>query len=142
MHDSLGALATASMFVFGASASASAQVDINSGNFLLPVCQRYLLNSADVTTQEAGLQGYCAGVLTGLWAASALFARDTICIPPTVTNGQMARVVVAWLEAHPQDLHEKFHRLALVAMAKAWPCPPASASSPNPPAQARPALGR
>jgi hypothetical protein len=43
-------------------------------------------------------------------------------IPDSVTQGQIVGVVVLYMEARPQRLHEPFRSLALEALFDAWPC--------------------
>jgi hypothetical protein len=43
-------------------------------------------------------------------------------MPQDVTIGQAVRVVIAYIDSQPARLHERFSRLALEAIQKAWPC--------------------
>jgi Rap1a immunity proteins len=36
--------------------------------------------------------------------------------------GQAVKAVVAYIDQHPERLHERFEVLALEAMQQAWPC--------------------
>lgn len=46
-----------------------------------------------------------------------------VCIPAgEVTVNQQVRVVVAYIDARPNRLHEDFRILALEALKDAWPC--------------------
>jgi hypothetical protein len=45
-----------------------------------------------------------------------------LCIPNAVTNGQMVRVVVKYIEDRPARMHENFKALAVEALRAAWPC--------------------
>lgn len=62
------------------------------------------------------MRGYCLGLISGLSAG-----REN-CAPAEVTNGQLARVVVQYIDARPARMHEEFRKLALEAMKAAWPC--------------------
>lgn len=44
------------------------------------------------------------------------------CPPKTATLAQMVRVILAYIEGHPERMHEDFRLLAAEAMNKAWPC--------------------
>jgi hypothetical protein len=39
-----------------------------------------------------------------------------------VTQGQAVAVVVKYIEARPERMHESFGKLALLALVTAWPC--------------------
>jgi Rap1a immunity proteins len=45
------------------------------------------------------------------------------CVPYSVTNGQLVRVVVAYADKHPNFLHLSLSGLTILALAEAWPCP-------------------
>lgn len=44
------------------------------------------------------------------------------CVPPEGTAVQILRVVVAYLQRHPERLHERAGLVALSAMREAFPC--------------------
>jgi Rap1a immunity proteins len=48
--------------------------------------------------------------------------KPVFCPPQKATNEQFIRVVVAYIDKHPEMTHEPFESLALVALAEAWPC--------------------
>jgi hypothetical protein len=50
--------------------------------------------------------------------------RLNMCIdaPDGVTVGQEARVVVAYIDARPERMHQRFDYFALEALRTAWPC--------------------
>jgi Ssp1 endopeptidase immunity protein Rap1a len=67
--------------------------------------------------------GVCAGTIEGLGYMASLLPREKRpCPPPSVTNGQVVRVVVAYIERRPQRMHENFKELTLEALHDAWPC--------------------
>ena len=76
--------------------------------------------------------GFCFGFMDGansahqIWAASDKTNHRnhamSYCFPDSVTNGQMLRVFVKYLDEHPQDLHEPAALLYIEAMRKAFPC--------------------
>jgi Rap1a immunity proteins len=47
--------------------------------------------------------------------------RD-FCQPKGVTRGQARAVVIKYIEARPQRMHEDFGMLAVEALKAAWPC--------------------
>jgi hypothetical protein len=50
------------------------------------------------------------------------------CSPDGATFLQAERVVVRYLEIHPEKLQMNFQRLATAALREAWPCSRSSAS--------------
>lgn len=72
---------------------------------------------------------YIGGVLDGLIVAEedieprAARARPTICLPPTgLDMAQAVRVVLAWLEEHPEGLNEPARVVVHRALAESFPC--------------------
>lgn len=104
--------------------SAACAEDMESANWVMPGCREYLAHSSRTLFQN----GWCAGIVHGvagmtilmkLPSENQLFCADT---PPHATNDQLVRVVVAYIEARPQRMHEPFTVLAFEAMQAAWPC--------------------
>jgi hypothetical protein len=87
--------------------------DLNSANYMLPVCKRSL------GTQPLLEEGRCAGFIQGI--VFGMGGRD-FCPPNGVTNRQSVAVVVKYIEARPERMHERFGMLAVEAMQAAWPC--------------------
>jgi hypothetical protein len=136
--------------LFGAAALAltvsAAAEDTRSANYMMPGCRGFVEKSS---REGAFNIGECTGIV---WAVAAmgrdmqvtLFAlpadsdmasfsklapllvpflrRKCLDIPNEVTLGQMVRVVVAYIDARPAQLHEDFVQLALEALRTAWPC--------------------
>jgi hypothetical protein len=95
-------------------------MDIVSANSLLPGCKGYLNRESTPTTTINGASkaGACAGFVLGVgWAGSSI-----VCLPQGVTPSQMVAVVVKYIEARPERMHEQFGKLALEALTAAWPC--------------------
>jgi hypothetical protein len=119
--------------------TASAAEDLQSANAFLPYCKS-AIDSSLVFNGFA--EGMCMGIVVAL--AHVAGASDvgmsalneegklrmlkerwrSLCIPNGVTQGQLVRVVVRYLEARPQRLHEPFAEFALEALFDAWPCRP------------------
>jgi hypothetical protein len=76
------------------------------------------------------MAGVCVGTVNGLiFEASVLeqmSARvphaEVLCAPEEVTIDQALRVVVAYIDTHPERMQERFPLLALLALTKEWPC--------------------
>ena len=93
--------------------SVFAEQDKKSANYLMPGCRDPLTDSQS----NAYLQGFCGGLVVGIF-----FMSGNKCSPRGVTNGQLYRVVVEYIDARPARMHEDFKELAIEAMRAAWPC--------------------
>lgn len=89
--------------------------DLNSANYFMSGCKGFL--DASTPTVNAVNQGLCAGFIAGIGYAAA-----SVCVPQGVTNNQAVAVVVKYIEARPERMHERFADLALEALTAAWPC--------------------
>src|SRR6516225_3688646 len=76
--------------------------DSTSGFANLEYCKRSHKNlTGPFAVYETGYHdGYCNGVVSG--TLIALHLSGTICVPHGVTNGQALRVVVTYMEQHPE----------------------------------------
>jgi Rap1a immunity proteins len=104
--------------------SASADEDSQSANYLIEAC-RILANGSNPRTPDETLKvGECIGVLQSLsWVGEEMAdPRVQSCRPSEVTTTQLAKVVVAFLDANPDQLHQPMAGLTLLALAQAWPC--------------------
>ena len=97
-------------------AGAQQQPDTESANFMLPHCKRVLLVERGKGTFT---EGRCAGSIISLVTFERILG---FCSPESVTNEQVMRVVVAYIEARPARMHEDYRNLALEALREAWPC--------------------
>ncbi len=98
---------------------AESRVDVD-GNALYGWCR----------TQPGGLPnesvgGYCAGFIHGVVGVHG--ERTTIyghraCLPMSVTVRQLRRMVVKWLEDHPEKRHLIAHGLVGEALSQTYPC--------------------
>jgi hypothetical protein len=74
----------------------------------------------------------CAAYLSGFLDSHSLAVglgdsrkQMNFCLPPAgISNDQAMRVVIKWLEAHPEELHESSRMLVLLALRDAFPCKP------------------
>jgi hypothetical protein len=121
----LKALSLSSIIVLSLVGTASAGEDSHSANAIMPGCRGFLSNS-DVTPVEAYEQGYCAGILEGLGYEAELservFKQAVFCVPEHVTREQELRVIVTYIDKHPEKMHQHFAFLAIMALRDAWPC--------------------
>jgi hypothetical protein len=104
----------------------SAAVFADGAN-LLSKCKAYVEVGPDRSARdpvEAFRTDICVGGISGLVHVGRLLPRHiSFCNPPGVTPGQAPRMVVAYIEAHPERIHDDFTELALEAMYDTWPCP-------------------
>jgi len=64
--------------------------------------------------------GFCSGIVEGtMWS---LQIAKLVCLPNGVTLGQGLKVLVKYMDDHPEELYEKTAELAARAFVKAWPC--------------------
>jgi hypothetical protein len=111
------ALTGAVLLAFGGTAAAQSP----EGWFL--GCKAFAEGRANTQPQLYGMQSYCSGVVHGLVAVGPLLpANLQFCPPEASSPSQLARVVVQYVEAEPQRMHEDFRQLTLEAFHDAWPC--------------------
>lgn len=67
----------------------------------------------------------CFGAVTAIMNVEPFFKPEFAVCPPAdtkVTLAQMVLAVTARLKNHPEQRQDNFHRLAVAALAEAWPC--------------------
>ena len=96
---------------------ASVTVD---GNALLKECQKAVKLVDDDYAKYADVSDIasCTGFIHGLMAVP----NTIFCMPVNVSGYQVMRVLVKYLQEHPEDLHLAKGELALDALADAFPC--------------------
>jgi len=99
----------------------SPQEDPSSGNGLLTSCQIALKHLDDPQTTLSYLDavriGYCEGITQGVG-----YVSPKVCTMDNVTLVQAIRVVVKYLQDHPEELDQRNSLLVERALAKAFPC--------------------
>lgn len=99
------------------------------GTYLLGQCQQLtrLMDSNGAAGDSFGA-GYCLGVINGVTSLRGLtnpgFPKHLqTCLPDTSVSGnQAARIVVKYLNEHPEQLHMDDGALVLFALQLAFPC--------------------
>jgi hypothetical protein len=121
----------AALMALATTAAGAAEANRASANAIMPGCHS-ALNSKSFDNIYG--QGLCMGLVTGIGRTMEAVAAglrlqpdpvlNLICadVPVGVTNGQMLRVVIAYIDARPTRMHENFNDLALEALSDAWPC--------------------
>jgi hypothetical protein len=77
-------------------------------------------------TSDYGLvfaSGLCMGIVEGLMWSLPVAANKILCKPKGVTLEQELKVLVKYMDDHPEELQELTTQLATSAFIKAWPCP-------------------
>ena len=87
-------------------------VNIGKGNDLLVAC----------VSPEALRYGMCMGYISGLVDGFTVADKTVICIASGVTRGQLRDVVLNGIQSSPQGRNEEGYAVALLAIAKAFPC--------------------
>lgn len=102
----------------------SPNYDINSANYRVPYCRESLVPSATLDSHTIGEAAFCKGVVHGIAVAINGNTDQERCadVPPTSTSTQLVRVVLRYIEARPERMHERFNELAFEALMDAWPC--------------------
>ena len=110
------------VFALGFGGNRSPQSDATTGNGLLGSCQFSVKDTEDrnhnENTFEAWRDGFCVGLVAGVG-----YASPHVCPDENVTSGQEKRVVLKYLQDHPEELHLEATVLVEKALAKAFPCP-------------------
>jgi hypothetical protein len=102
-----------------AASQATAQ-DFPTGNEHYASCKSF----ADKTrVGDPFMRGVCAGTINGLKNSGPLYPEPSrFCPPKASTVTQAVKVVVSYMDKHPEELHQSFLMLSLQAMREAWPC--------------------
>ena len=95
-----------------------AEDDLFSANAIMPGCREFNSPSGGNGT-IAFKTGLCLGIVTTFDMAGS---HVNICSPNKVTNNQLVRVVVKYIDDRPARWHEDFRLLAQEALHAAWPC--------------------
>jgi hypothetical protein len=102
------------------------QCRATSGNELLEECQLYQRASVDdpkLTRLELLKAGKCRGTVDGIvFTGQLLFESYRFCAPEGVTMDQAVRVLIKFLDAHPELTHMSGEAVAITAFHDAWLC--------------------
>lgn len=102
--------------------SGAAEEPALSGDVLLKHCESAL---KEQTPQSFGA-GFCVGMLRTLTYIQPLldsqYGKAGYCLPQGLNDEQEVRIVVTYLQSHPERLKEEGQTLALDALHQAFPC--------------------
>jgi hypothetical protein len=107
-------LVAALMLLSGGAAFAEIH-ESDSANNVVPGCRNYI--SDNPRSGDIFKTGLCWGLISGL-----TYETENTCLPSAATQRQAVSVVVQYIDARPARMHEDFKKLALEALAAAWPC--------------------
>ena len=106
----------------------TANVRAETGNQLLQRCEAATAILAKKSTDANFWDGaFCLGYIWGIAESSAVFdVADNkfimFCSPAGSTSGQAQKIVVKYLEDHPEELHKEAAVLVAKALQRAFPC--------------------
>jgi hypothetical protein len=106
------------MFISASVAAQSKLGGFQNGTTLLANCAHAARIDVDPAADLPSEDGFCVGYIFGVDDATG---RDH-CRPEGTTLIQNVRVVVKYLNDHPEKLHEKASTLILQAFRDAFPC--------------------
>src|SRR4051812_12219896 len=102
--------------------SGSGEEKALSGEVLLKHCESALQEGAPQSFEA----GVCIGILQTLAYMQPLldpkYGKAGYCLPPGSPHEQEVRVVVTYLQSHPERRQEEGSTLALDALHQAFPC--------------------
>jgi hypothetical protein len=95
-----------------------------TGNDIRADCQAALSTYQEPTSPASSYKfGFCSGfVIAVLDLGSLLDDTISFCHPSEVTQEQAIRALLKYMDAHPEETHERAEPLAVAAFRTAWPC--------------------
>jgi hypothetical protein len=123
--------------LFAVTMSAQAQADFDAaGHFSQPAitggdyqrgCASFRPGApapigVDANEQEAGCVAYTLGVLAGMRASGVWDSKapDRPCLPDSYSDTEIIRVVLKFLDSHPEDLHYPAGSMVVGALGVAY----------------------
>ena len=111
----------------------SAVVPTIDGNRLLRDCNNTIraLEGSGGSVETLASASFCIGYVTGILemhAFSSLIEKmpPLFCLPDEMEFGQAIRVIVRYLQTHPERLHVPASAHVIEALRGAFPCAPAA----------------
>jgi hypothetical protein len=113
----------AALIILPSFSTDSQERETNSANYWIPRC-KYLLVDQYRGGFDVGFGvGVCAGMVDSISYFSRLLPEHMkSCKPEGVTNEQLIRVVITYIEARPARMHENIKDLIVEAFSHNWPC--------------------
>ena len=92
-----------------------------SASRIAPGCEKLIqTNGTGVSADDAYAIGRCVGMLIVLHDMGP--ALHVFCTPKPTSINQLAKVVMKFIDAYPERLHETFDVLAFEGLAASFPC--------------------
>lgn len=99
---------------------------LRTGNDFITPCKDYI-REGGLTPDQSFNAGMCAGVIKGV--RMSLFylgittpQMSTACIPASITDGQITRIFLKFLDNYPEQLHNDATVLLITSLKAAFPC--------------------
>ena len=110
-------------FLFCTTSQVSARDFYLSGNEFLNDCEKFFKDENEGQART----GYCLGFVASVVDTHSTFVgwgklEKYFCLPESVTQGQLPRIVYKFLKEHPEDLHQVASGLIVRALYNAFPC--------------------
>src|SRR5438132_11719259 len=103
---------------------ALAQEDKDSANYMLPYCRAAVNDETVTRPADAAMQGMCVGTIDAIGFMMSEFPPEekekSSCPSSKVKLEQIVRVVITYIEARPELMHENFKTLVIEAIHYAW----------------------
>ena len=94
-----------------------AQKDPDTSEFMLPHCKKIEAPS------DTFYLGFCSGAAWAIGVLGPYFQTNVrFCPPDTVSAKEYVKVLISYLEAHPDQQHETLATSAIKAFNSEWPC--------------------
>jgi hypothetical protein len=104
-------------------AFATAQKNDGSATYLQSMCQATtrIENNNQLDATDYQKEQWCRGYIEGVVDADTIREKPFLHIPDNVTTGEMQKVVMRFMEEHPEILHDPSVFVVRVALFRAYP---------------------
>jgi hypothetical protein len=97
--------------------------EAGSGNEIAGGCRRVAQNISAKSMLEAAEDGFCLGLVNGLFASGEYLSEPfRFCRPRNADVGQAVRVLAKYLSDNPGKTNATGSILAVAAFRQTWPC--------------------
>jgi hypothetical protein len=120
-------LASAALLSFTSFAEASVDGKTALGH-CVALIKVWTEGKAPATAEEGSRAGFCSGMMAGIMEMNAqnrtagLQGGPTFCAPDDMKFGDMAKIIVEYLNSHRDNLQEDGVGLAIQSLKEAYPC--------------------
>lgn len=100
-----------------------AWADDNSGNSFERGCRMAIAREEASDLYEAARVGECLGAMRTISILNNyLDPRLKYCPPKGATTGQLIKIVLKYMDDHPEQMNKDFVHLSLIAINSVWAC--------------------